>query len=144
MLRKLRAREQDGALSASAERIAPRSDGWKNTGAGERHWQGWGIANDRVINPATGRPRSDDRRMNDLSAQHREYLAARRAKEAAAEAAMSALMPKLRNAVLRRDVVTTAATWRQMAAAGVSRDTIVAAIVQAQRGQAARRRRDAR
>lgn len=47
------------------------ADGWKNTGAGERHWQGWGIANDKVINPATGRPRSDDAHMNALARRSR-------------------------------------------------------------------------
>jgi len=31
-------------------------DGWKNTGAEQRHWQGWGVANDRVIDPSVGRP----------------------------------------------------------------------------------------
>jgi hypothetical protein len=32
------------------------ADGWKNTGADERHWQGWGTANDRVIDRSVGRP----------------------------------------------------------------------------------------
>jgi hypothetical protein len=109
--------------------------GWRNTGAGERHWQGWGIANERSINPATGRPRSDDGYMNEQSRKHREYLAVRRAREAAAEG----LMAKLHAAVLRLDDVVIAATWRQLAELGVSKGAIEAAFLNAVREAQARR-----
>lgn len=131
MLRRSRAAKQDGTrqgdgpLSAEAERVVP---GWRNTGAGERHWQGWGIANERTINPATGRPRSDDRYMNEQSRRHREYLAARRAAEDEKLARFTGLMAKLRAAVLRRDEVVIGSAWRQLSELGVDEDTIVSFI----------------
>jgi hypothetical protein len=131
MFGKSRAGRQDGTrqvdpMSAEAERVVP---GWKNTGAGERYWQGWGIANERVINPATGRPRSDDGYMNARSREHAEYLAKRRLDEQ-----LCALI----DASLRGDASRVDVLLGEFDTKGVSRDDVNRAM------QAVARRRGAR